>query len=79
MEPPLLEITSLVSIHTYACSHDITPFDNIGYKSGWPACCHQPGGDIMNCPKDKPSCETDSETVVDTVATKFVKSVISSQ
>lgn len=29
-------------------------------SGGWPLCCNQPGGDVMNCPKQQPRCKPES-------------------
>lgn len=34
---------------------------NTGYSSGWPSCCNDPGGDVMNCPIEQPPCESDGK------------------
>ena len=40
-------------------------------NSGWPKCCHEDGGDIMNCPIEQPACNP--EDTIDFVARPVIR------
>lgn len=58
--------------HTTGTSYCTHAPDYKCYTSGWPSCCNEPGGDVMNCPVEKPPCDGDGEEVA-TGAVKFMK------
>jgi len=43
------------------------------YHMGWPGCCDAPGGDIMNCPIERPPCKSDAATARGVAASDIVK------
>ena len=39
-------------------------------NSGWPKCCDAPGGDVMNCPIEQPTCHPEDEDTDDDTSTE---------